>query len=51
MFNLQLWDVSVGFVACLVLVNLFPKLSLAGGAIIRGAKALYYWAKDKISGA
>ena len=51
MFSLQLWDVSVGFVACLVLVNLFPKLSLGGAAIIKGAKAMYGWAKAKVSGA
>lgn len=50
MFDLQLWDVSVGFVACLVLVNLFPKLSLAGGWIVRGAKAVYSWVRAKIRG-
>ena len=50
MFDLQLWDVSVGFVACLVLVNLFPRLSLAGAAIIRGANALASWVKSKVSG-
>ncbi len=48
MFDLQLWDVSVGFVACLVLVNLFPKLSLAGGWIVRGAVAVWGWAKSKV---
>ena len=50
MFSLQLWDVFVGFVACLVLVNLFPKLSLGGAAIIKGAQWLYGWVRDKISG-
>ena len=50
MFDLQLWDVSVGFVICLVLVNLFPRLSLAGGAIIRGAKATASWVKGLVSG-
>lgn len=49
MFDLQLWDVLVGFVACLVLVNLFPKLSLAGGWIVRGAKAAWAWAVSKVS--
>lgn len=49
MFDLQLWDISVGFVACLVLVNLFPKLSLAGGWIVRGAQAAYGWVKAKVT--
>lgn len=50
MFDLQLWDVSVGFVLALVLVNLIPRLSLAGGYIIKGAKAAWTWAKNRVSG-
>lgn len=50
MFDLQLWDVAVGFVSCLVLVNLFPSLSKVGGAIINGAKWLWNKAVDKING-
>ncbi len=50
MFDLQLWDVFVGFIACLILVTLFPKLSHGGVMIINGAKWLYTWIKDKISG-
>lgn len=48
MFNLELWDLSVGFVTCLVLVNLFPKLSLAGGWIVQGAVSGYRWFMTKI---
>ncbi len=51
MFDLQLWDVSVGFVACLVLVNLFPKLSLGGAAIIKGARWAWGWVMSKVRGA
>ena len=49
MFDLQLWDMSVGFVACLVLVNLFPKLSLAGGWIVSGAINGWRWIQSKAS--
>lgn len=50
MFDLQLWDVSVGFIAALVLVNLIPRLSLAGGWIIKMVKAGYQAIKAKVSG-
>ncbi len=50
MFDIQLWDVSIGFVASLVLVNLFPSLSKVGGLIIKGAKAAGTWVKNKVSG-
>jgi len=50
MFDLQLWDVSVGFVLALVLSNFFPRLSLVGGWIVRQAKAAYQAVKAKVSG-
>lgn len=50
MFDLQLWDVAVGFTAALVLVNLFPSLSKVGGGIVSGVKWLWNKAVDKISG-
>jgi hypothetical protein len=50
MFGLELWDLSVGFVTCLVLVNLYPRLALAGGWIVNKAKAVGAWARAKVSG-
>jgi len=50
MFDLQLWDVSVGFITALVLVNLFPSISYLGRSVINGAVWLWRWAVNKISG-
>jgi len=50
MLGLELYDLSVGFGAALVLVNLFPSLSKVGAGIIKGAVGSYTWAKNKISG-
>ncbi len=49
MFNLQLWDLSVGFIAALVLVNFIPRLALFGGWIIKIAKAGYSLIKSKVT--
>jgi hypothetical protein len=49
MFDLQLWDVSVGFVLALILSNFFPRLSLVGGWLVKTGKAAYEAVKSKFS--
>ena len=49
MFGFELFDVSIGFVAALVVVNLFPKTALVGGWLIKTAKAGYSWVKGKVT--
>lgn len=50
MFDLQLYDVAVGFVGALVLVNIFPSLSKVGAGIISGARRAWNYVSTKIRG-
>lgn len=48
MFSLQLWDVFVGVMLGLVLVNLYPKAAGIGGWIVNMAKAGWGWVMSKL---
>ena len=50
MFDLQLYDVGVGFLLGLVLVNLFPSLSNVGKGIIKGGKWAYNQVATRLRG-
>lgn len=48
MFSLQLWDVFVGVMLGLVLVNLYPKAAGIGGWIVNMARAAWGWVMTKV---